>query len=220
MKLGFLLYDGITALDLFGPLDIMGRVVSWEVELCACSQRKYDIGNGLLLEPKTILNQNVKYDVIVIPGGNGQIEFCENHSNLKLIKAACHNAKYILGICTGSLILGFCGLLKDKKATTNKFCLSSIEKLGATLVNRRVVEDQNIFTCGGVTAGIDLALYFVRKIQGEEVAKKIQINIEYDPQPLYNYHQLENDQKLILEIYRDKEGIRDKRDKLINRFLG
>ncbi|UAY55980.1 DJ-1/PfpI family protein [Arachidicoccus terrestris] len=219
MKLGFLLYNGITALDLFGPLDIFGRVDTWEVELCACSKGKYDIGNSISLEPKTILNPSIKYDAFIIPGGVGQIEFCEHRTNLNLIKTICSNAEYILGVCTGSIILGFCGLLEGKKATTNKYCLSSIEQLGAISVDRRVVEDHNLFTCGGVTAGLDLALYFVKRIQGDRVAKKIQLSIEYSPEPLYSKLQLEDDKKLVLEMDLDKRNISDKRSEQINRFL-
>jgi cyclohexyl-isocyanide hydratase len=95
-------------------------------------------------------------------------------------------ARYVTSVCTGSLVLGAAGLLKGKRAATHWMLMDLLPTLGAIPISERVVQDGNIITGGGVTAGIDFGLKVAAEIAGDEIAKSIQLQIEYDPQPPFN----------------------------------
>ncbi|CAG5074768.1 Isonitrile hydratase [Dyadobacter sp. CECT 9623] len=191
MKIGILLYDQVTALDIFGPLDILARVKDWDIKVVACTPGRIDIGNGLFVEPSSVLTKESEFDVLLIPGGRGHAKFHDDINSMEIIRAVCGKSRFILTVCTGSIILGSCGLLEGIRATTNRAAFQSLERLGAIVVNERIVEDGNVFSCGGVTAGIDLAFYFINKIEGADEARRIQLLVEYNPAPLYDYKSLE-----------------------------
>src|SRR5690606_30257545 len=92
-------------------------------------------------------------------------------------------AKFITSVCTGAFVLGTAGLLQGRRATTHWAFTDLLPLVGATHEKARVVRDGNVFTAGGVTSGIDFALTIVAEIHGTEVAKTIQLGIEYDPAP-------------------------------------
>jgi cyclohexyl-isocyanide hydratase len=92
----------------------------------------------------------------------------------------------VTSVCTGSLVLGAAGLLRGKRATSHWAAIDHLKALGAIPVNERVVVDGNVITGAGVASGIDFALAVAAKLEGEEVACQIQLQIEYDPAPPYN----------------------------------
>ena len=92
-------------------------------------------------------------------------------------------AKYVTSVCTGAFILGVAGLLKGRRATTHWAYTGLLPMVGATYEKARVVRDGNVFTGGGVTAGIDFALTVAAELAGAEAAQRIQLSIEYDPAP-------------------------------------
>ena len=102
------------------------------------------------------------------------------------VKRLGEGAKYVTSVCTGSLILGAAGLLKGKRAGCHWAYRELLSAFGAIPDDARVVRDGNIFTGGGVTAGIDIALTIVADIAGPDVAKMIQLAIEYAPAPPFN----------------------------------
>lgn len=95
-------------------------------------------------------------------------------------------ARYVTSVCTGAFILGAAGLLKGKRATTHWAYHDELPRVGAIPVKARVVRDGNLFTGGGVTAGLDFALALAAEIAGEDVAKAIQLGLEYDPHPPFD----------------------------------
>src|SRR5437763_10757718 len=92
-------------------------------------------------------------------------------------------ARYVTSVCTGSLLLGAAGLLKGYKATCHWMSHDQLPALGAEPVKARVVIDRNRVTGGGVTAGIDFGLALAALLRGEHEAKRIQLQIEYNPAP-------------------------------------
>jgi len=124
-------------------------------------------------------------DVLFVPGGTtGTIAAMEDPECLEFLTSRADSATHITSVCTGSLVLGAAGLLKGKRATSHWAVRDSIlPLLGATPVAARVVADGKVITGAGVSAGIDLALSLMEKFTGTEMAKIMQLNIEYDPDP-------------------------------------
>ena len=94
-------------------------------------------------------------------------------------------------MCTGSLVLGAAGILDGLEATTHWAFLETLGRLGATPVSRRVVEQGKVITAAGVSSGIDMALTLAAHIAGEDMARAIQLAIEYDPEPPFDSGSIE-----------------------------
>ena len=127
-----------------------------------------------------------KLDVLVIPGGPGQLSLMKHTSLLEFLRMQAKTATWVCSVCTGSLLLAQAGLLKGRKATTHWLARDTLKSLGAKVVADRYVIDGKFATSAGVSAGIDLALELVRRIAGDECAKTIQLEIEYDPAPPFD----------------------------------
>jgi transcriptional regulator GlxA family with amidase domain len=102
------------------------------------------------------------------------------------VREAHAGSRYSTSVCTGSLILGAAGLLKDSNATTHWAAKTLLEQTGATYTEQRIVVADKIVTAAGVSAGIDMALYVMGQLVGPELAKLAQLNIEYDPEPPFD----------------------------------
>ena len=107
----------------------------------------------------------------------------EDRKILEFLRRQAQQAKYITSVCTGALVLGAAGLLKGYRATTHWDSMNILPVFGATAVSERVVTDRNRITGGGVTAGIDFALTVAAEVFGVELAKSIQLSMEYNPAP-------------------------------------
>ena len=95
-------------------------------------------------------------------------------------------AEYVTSVCMGAFLLGAAGLLKGRRAATHWAYVDLLPLVGASHEKARVVRDGNVFTSGGVTSGIDFAFRIVAELAGPEVAKAIQLGIEYDPSPPFD----------------------------------
>jgi cyclohexyl-isocyanide hydratase len=110
----------------------------------------------------------------------------EDEAALEFLRKQAASATYVTSVCTGSLVLGAAGLLKGRRATCHWAAIDHLRLLGAIPVRERVVVDGNIVTGAGVASGIDFALTFAAILDGEHVAREIQLQIEYDPAPPFN----------------------------------
>jgi cyclohexyl-isocyanide hydratase len=138
---------------------------------------------GLMIVPTVTYADCPQLDVVVVPGGAGQQELMEDEVVLGFLRSQAAHAKYVTSVCTGSLVLGAAGLLKGKRATCHWAAIEHLTALGAVPVHERVVVDGNVVTCAGVASGIDFALTLAAILEGELVAREIQLQIEYDPAP-------------------------------------
>ena len=125
-------------------------------------------------------------DVIMVPGGSGQQDLMDDEAVLEFLRQAAASAKYVTSVCTGSLVLGAAGLLKGRRATSHWSVVDQLALLGAIPTHERVVVDGNVVTGAGVVSGIDFALRLAVILDGEQVARELQLQIEYDPDPPFD----------------------------------
>lgn len=182
-EIGLLLFPGITQLDLTGPYEVFIKFPDAKVRLIWKSPDPVTAGGGMQILPDTSFTDCPQLDLVCVPGGAGMNPLLNDDETLGFIRSQAKGARYVTSVCTGALVLGAAGLLKGKRATTHWMSHDMLSAFGAIAVSERYVIDGNIVTGGGVTAGIDYALAIAADLHGEEVARAIQLAIEYDPAP-------------------------------------
>lgn len=186
MKIAFLFYEGMTALDAIGPHEILSRLPGAEVFRVAKTTGPVRTDSGLILTADYPLSAITQADILLIPGA-GSAATLRNHPEvLEWVRSIHATTTWTTSVCTGSLILGAAGILQGLRATTHWAALDRLKLWGAEVVEARIVEDGKVMTAAGVSAGIDMALTLTAKIAGSEFAKSMQLGIEYDPQPPFD----------------------------------
>jgi putative intracellular protease/amidase len=181
------LYDRFTALDAVGPYEVLSRLPGAEVTFVAeeAGPVRTDT-RALTLVAERALAEVDACDVVVVPGGPGTREMLEPQPLHDWLRAIDATTQWTTSVCTGALLLGAAGLLDGLEATTHWSAFDTLATLGARPIERRVVPQGKVVTAAGVSAGIDMALWLAARIAGDEVAKAIQLGIEYDPQPPFD----------------------------------
>jgi cyclohexyl-isocyanide hydratase len=180
---GLLIFPNMTQLDLTGPYEILARVPGAETLLIWKTLDPVRTEHGLTILPQATFASCGPLDLVLVPGGGGMDPLLEDREVLDFLRHTAAGARYVVGICTGSLVLGAAGLLRGRRAGTHWMSRGLLAAFGATPVAERVVVDGNVFTGGGVTAGIDVALTVAAAIAGRAAAEAIQLGVEYDPAP-------------------------------------
>jgi cyclohexyl-isocyanide hydratase len=183
VQIGLLLYPGLTQLDLTGPFEVLARVPGAAVHLVSCTREPVTSDIGLSLVPSTTYDECPDLDIICVPGGSGVYDQMLDEATLGFLRRQSSDARFVTSVCTGALILGAAGLLEGYRATTHWASMQFLEAFGATPVDTRVCVDRNRITGGGVTAGIDFGLYLASLLAGDDVAQRIQLVLEYAPDP-------------------------------------
>jgi len=183
MHVNFLLFPGLTQLDLTGPYEVLVRAPDFEIDFVSKTLEPVRSDRGLVLLPTTTLATASPCDLLVVPGGPGTDEAMLDAEWIDFTREQARTARYVFGICTGSLLLGAAGLLKGKRSACHWQAREFLGRFGAVASEERMCVDGNTFTSGGVTSGIDMALKVVGLLCGETAAKQIQLQIEYDPEP-------------------------------------
>jgi cyclohexyl-isocyanide hydratase len=184
--IGMLLFPGITQLDMTGPYEVFTKFLEASVHLVAKDMQPVTADGGMQILPTTAFADCPALDLICVPGGPGVNALLNDDIVLDFVQAQAKGARYVTSVCTGALVLGAAGLLKGKRATTHWMSRDMLAAFGGTPVNERMVFDGNVITGGGVTAGIDFALAVAAEAFGPDLAKTIQLGIEYDPQPPFD----------------------------------
>jgi cyclohexyl-isocyanide hydratase len=182
--IGMLVYPGMILLDLTGPLTVF-NILQADIRLVAASMAPVMTDVGIAVSPTHSFEAaTASFDVLFIPGGlKGTVDGMNDSRTVDFVAARGEAARFVTSVCTGSLLLGAAGLLKGYKATSHWYVRDLLPLMGAATVAERVVEDRNRITAGGVTAGIDFGLTLAARLTDEATAKRIQLLIEYDPQP-------------------------------------
>lgn len=186
--LAFVIYPGFTMLDLVGTQGFLkGLEASKQYEVVIVGARTDPLDSDT---PLKVIAQKTFDDLshpfgIVVPGGGGlaTLEALGDGTLRDYIRAAGESAEWVVSVSTGSLLLAAVGLLEGRQATTHWAYAHLLERLGARYVQKRWVEDGRFITSAGGTAGMDMALSLLAKVQGEARARASQVMAEYDPEP-------------------------------------
>lgn len=202
MQVAFLVYEGLTTLDLIGPYEVINAVPGWEVRFVAKQAGEVRVDSkafGITVD--NALADVAQPDIFVVPGGiEGTFAAAADVEILDWVRKAHETSKWSTSVCTGSLILGAAGVLRGKRATTHWGATAMLEQYGAEFTSQRVVEDGKVMTAAGVSSGIDMALTLVGRIEGDDTARAVQLAIEYDPQPPYDAGSPEKAGPAIVEL--------------------
>lgn len=187
MHIAIPLFERFTALDAVGPYEVLSRVPEAEVTFVGFEPGPVRTDNGrLALYVDARLEDLPHPEVIVVPGGLGTRALLDDERMLGWIRGAHERTRWTTSVCTGSLLLGAAGVLEGLEATSHWLELEPLDRFGARPTERRVVEQGKVITAAGVSSGIDMALTLAARIGGDELAKTIQLLIEYDPEPPFD----------------------------------
>ncbi len=204
MEIAILLFDGFTALDAIGPYEVLTRVPRAEVSFVAAEARVHRDMCGAGIVADRVIDDVVAPDVVVVPGGPGEVAVRTNDHVLSWLRAVHETTTWTASVCTGSLVLAAAGLLDGVPATSHWLAREELARLGADPVSARVVVDGRIITAAGVSAGIDMALLLASMLEGDLVAQGIQLSLEYDPRPPFNAGSPDVAPPVVVELARAK----------------
>jgi transcriptional regulator GlxA family with amidase domain len=191
--IGILLFDGVEELDAVGPFEVLA---AWTRSWPDDGWRTTTVGltgagpvrgaNGLVVTPEVSLDGAGPIDLLVYPGGRGTRALMVDEPHLEWLRRHAADATVTTSVCTGSLVLASAGLLRNRPATTHHASLEHLAEIDGTIDVRpeaRYVDDGDIVTSAGVSAGIDMALHLVARLAGDERARQVRRYIQYDPAP-------------------------------------
>lgn len=183
-RIGMLVHPKMVALDLVGPLTVF-TILRCNVQLVWKDRSPVTTDVHLPITPTHTFEDSFEdLDVLFVPGGIlGTIDCMNDPEVCAFLADRGARAKWVTSVCTGGLALAAAGLLKGYDATAHWAVADLLPLMGARHVDRRVVVDRNRVTGGGVTAGIDFGLVLAAKLKGEEAARRVQLIIEYAPEP-------------------------------------
>jgi putative intracellular protease/amidase len=187
VNIAILLYDGMTALDAIGPYEALRQLPGARVEFVG--QRAGEIvcdSKVLGLQATRSISDVGATDILVVPGGPGSRDLRSREPLIEWIRDIHPTTQWTTSVCTGAILLGLAGVLDRIRATTHWAFMDSIAELGAIPVKERFVRSGKIVTAAGVSAGIDMALWLIGEIAGREAAERVQLTLEYDPQPPFD----------------------------------
>ncbi len=183
--IAFAIYPGITLLDLVGPLEVLDRLgQGYEVVLVGEKREPMATDLPIHVTPTNTYAEVPNPYAVIVPGGSaGTIRAMGDDKLRDYLVAADKTAEVVGSVCTGALLLAAAGLLDGKNATTHWSYATFLNRLGAKYERKRWVQDGKYITSSGVSAGIDMALALAARLAGRDAAGKIQLGLEYDPQP-------------------------------------
>jgi cyclohexyl-isocyanide hydratase len=185
MQINIIIVNDMCQLDTTGTFEVLARVPGWTVDLVAASMCPVRTDLGLTMLPTQTRESAKSSDILVVPGGRGVDYAMLDDGWIAYTQQEAAKAKYVFSVCTGSLLLAAAGLLKGRRAGGHWQARDLLSQFGVMPSDARLTVDGKFYTSAGVTSGIDMALLVVAKIVGEEIARKIQLSIEYAPEPPY-----------------------------------
>ena len=188
MQIQMLVYPDMTLLDLVGPLQAWSMWPGAEIQLVWKDTAPVMTDSGLAVVPThAFADAWTRPGIVFSPGGaEGTTRGMADPEVIGFVAERGAAAEWVTSVCTGALVLGAAGLLQGYRATTHWIALDLLPTFGAEPVEERWVIDRNRATGGGVTAGIDFGLALMAEIAGEDVARAVQLGLEYAPSPPFD----------------------------------
>ncbi len=184
---GLVLYPRFTALDIVGPFQALVDVPGLDVFFVAEQVGPVTDHTGLLtMQATRAFDEIDALDVVVVPGGFADADLHDDDPVVGFVRRVHPATAWTTSVCTGSVFLAAAGVLQDLEATTHWAAYARLEALGARPTSSRVVRSGKVITAAGVSSGIDMGLTLVAELAGEEMARAVQLAIEYDPQPPFD----------------------------------
>ncbi|MPM95637.1 Isonitrile hydratase [bioreactor metagenome] len=182
MDLNVILFDDFETLDVFGPVEVIGKLEKYfSVQFFSQEGGLVRSSQNVLVDTRPVTEIKNR-DVLLLPGGTGTRKEAKNEAFLKILTNLAEESKFVLTVCTGSGLLATTGVLKGKRATSNKiaFDWAAGQDSDVQWIRKaRWVQDGKFYTSSGVSAGMDMALGFVAVLMGTEVAERVAAGIEY-----------------------------------------
>ena len=214
----FALYPRITQLDFTGPFEVLARLPDARCILASVDGGELEADRGMKFTGLTPLAEVETCDLLCVPGGFGTVEAIEDARYLAALRRLGARARYVTSVCTCSLLLAAAGLLRGRRAACHWAWREQLAEFGVTPDPARVVRDGNVFTGGGVTAGIDMALEVMAEIAGRDHAETVQLAIEYAPAPPFDSGRPELAREPVLRVALERmDAQRVRRDAAIRR---
>lgn len=190
MRVGILIFDDVEVLDFAGPFEAFGVAgarpgpAPFTVHTMAVRDQLIRARNGLIVTPTQVGGAEEKPDIFVVPGGCGTRKLVNDRETIEFIRQCSAQAALTLSVCTGALLLARAGILAGKGATTHTGALDELRRIGgadlAIYPSARVVDNGNVMTSAGISAGIDMSLYTIAKLLSMDVASETAKYMEYD----------------------------------------
>jgi len=182
------LWDGVEELDFAGPYEVLAAWATYSerptrVLTVAASEDPVTCAHGLRVIPDVTWDDPGEVDLFLLPGGNSK-PLLEDDGFVQRMRDLAAGQTLMTSVCTGALVYGKAGLLAGRPATTHWSALESLATFGAKVdPEARYVDDGDIVTAAGVSAGIDMALHLIARLDSVAQAQKVRRYIQYDPQP-------------------------------------
>ena len=199
-EIGLLFYPGMTQLDVTGPFEVLARLPGARMHLLWKNIEPITSDVGLTLMPTTTFDNCPRLDVLCVGGGPGQVALMEDPEVMSFVTQAGEGANYVTSVCAGCFILAGAGLLHGYRSACHWLSRDQLAMLGAIPVAERIVVDRNRISGGGVTAGIDFAFQVAAELCGEDVAKRLQLMLEYNPKPPFDITEQNVPASMLAEI--------------------
>lgn len=184
MNIAVLLFDNFETLDVYGPVEVFGRLTNlYTIRFYSLNGGEVKNRHGVSVLTEMLENMSDEPEIFLIPGGIGTRKEVDNALLIDKIREVSNSSRYVLTVCTGSALLAKTGLLDHKKATSNKWAFSWVVANGTNVAwdkKARWVIDGKYYTSSGVSAGIDMSLGFLRDRYGIEFARRVAYEIEYN----------------------------------------
>ncbi|HYH61581.1 MAG TPA: DJ-1/PfpI family protein [Solirubrobacterales bacterium] len=208
MQIAILVFPKLTALDAIGPYEVLSRLPGFELTFVGADAGELRTDTGRLgITADATMEEVTEPDILLIPGGEGNRPLLNDEPTLDWVRHVHDHSTWTTSVCTGSLVLGAAGVLEGKRATSHWAYREELRGYGAEPVAERVVEDGKVMTAAGVSAGIDMALTLAARLTHEDVARAIQLGIEYDPDPPFDAGSPEKAGDDLVELVRGFEGV-------------
>lgn len=184
-------FDGFDELDALGPYEVLENAAmagaDAAVDLVTLDGATSVTGShGVTVASQGTLSD--RPDVLVVPGGGwndradaGAWAVVQSGTLPDAIRAAHERGTTVASVCTGAMIVEAAGVLDDSRATTHTGAIENLRSAGVETVDARVVDEGDVLSAGGVTAGIDLAFRLVERFWGEDLAAEVATEMEYEP---------------------------------------